>query len=67
MKTKLWSNHSHELAHQVVAGSLDLAIVTGIPETPKLSHLKLADNPHYVVMLADDPLASKRDFSWVSG
>jgi DNA-binding transcriptional LysR family regulator len=61
MKTKLWSNYSHELAHQVVAGTLDLAIVTGIPETPKLSHLKLADNPYYVAMLADDPLASKRE------
>jgi DNA-binding transcriptional LysR family regulator len=45
MKTKLWSNYSHELAHQVVAGTLDLAIVTGIPETPRLSHLKLASIP----------------------
>lgn len=61
MRIKLWSNLSHELANQVTAGSLDLAIVTGIPVTPKLTHLRLADNPYYIAMSGNDPLASKRE------
>ena len=41
MRTKLWSNYSNELARQVIAGDLDLALTTGVQETPKLSLLPL--------------------------
>jgi hypothetical protein len=37
MKIKLWSNYSHELARELMVGELDLALITGIPENPKLS------------------------------
>ncbi|MGH9587159.1 MAG: LysR family transcriptional regulator substrate-binding protein, partial [Acidobacteriaceae bacterium] len=61
LKIKVWSNYSHELAREVIAGALDLALVTGIPDTPKLSSLKVADVPPYVAMSNDDPLAGCRD------
>jgi len=61
MRVKLWSNYSNELAHQVIAGNLDLALITGVPDTPKLSVLKVADNPFYIAMSMDDDLAGHRE------
>ncbi len=58
---KLWSNFSQELAQQVVAGGLDLALITGVPQKPKLSLLHIADNPYYIVMASRDDLAVCRD------
>jgi DNA-binding transcriptional LysR family regulator len=57
LRIKFWSNYSHELARQVIAGTLDLALITGVPDTPKLSVLKVADNPFYIAMSVHDPLA----------
>jgi hypothetical protein len=45
MRVKFWSNYSNEIAHQVIVGTLDLALTTGVPDNPKLNVLKLADNP----------------------
>ncbi len=59
MRVKLWSNYSNELAHQVIAGTLDLALITGVPDTPKLTVLKIADNPFYISMSLDDELAKE--------
>jgi DNA-binding transcriptional LysR family regulator len=61
MRVKLWSNYSNELAHQVIAGTLDLALTTGVPDNPKLSVLKLAENPFYIAMSLDDELAVHRE------
>lgn len=61
MKIKLWSNYSNELAHQVIAGTLDLALITGVPENLKLSVLKIAENPFYIALLMDDELAVHRE------
>lgn len=61
MKIKLWSNFSNELAHQVIAGTLDLALITGVPDNPKLSVLKIADNPFYVTLSVNDELAVHRE------
>jgi DNA-binding transcriptional LysR family regulator len=61
LRIKLWSNYSHELAHQVIAGTLDLALITGVPDTPKLSVLKTADNPFYIALSRDDVLAGHRE------
>ncbi len=60
LKVKLWSNFSHELAQQVASGSLDLALITGVPQKHKLSMLHIADNPYYIVMAIDDELAAHR-------
>ena len=59
VKIRLWSNYSYELAHEVMIGSLDLALTTGIPENPKLSCLKLAEGPFYIALSSTDPLAAK--------
>jgi DNA-binding transcriptional LysR family regulator len=61
MRVKLWSNYSNELARQVIAGTLDLALITGVPDTPKLTALKVADNPFYISMSLDDELVMKRE------
>lgn len=61
MRVKLWSNYSTELAQQVIAGTLDLALITSIPETPKLSLLNVADNPFYIAMSLNDELAHHRE------
>jgi hypothetical protein len=57
-----WSSrYSHELAHEVSIGTLDLAITTGVPETPALSFLRLAEHPFYIAMSRHDPLAARRE------
>jgi DNA-binding transcriptional LysR family regulator len=61
MRIKQWSNYSNELARQVISGDLDAAVMTGIPETPKLSLLRLADNPFYIALATNDPLAQRRE------
>jgi DNA-binding transcriptional LysR family regulator len=61
MKVKLWSNFSNELAQRVIAGTLDLALITGVPHKPKLSALNIANNPFYIVMSNDDDLATHRE------
>jgi DNA-binding transcriptional LysR family regulator len=61
MKIKLWSNYSNELARQVIAGTLDLAVITGVPEKPQLSLLNIANNPFYIAMAMDDELAAHRE------
>jgi DNA-binding transcriptional LysR family regulator len=61
MRVKFWSNYSNELAHQVIVGTLDLALTTGVPDNPKLSVLKLADKPFYIAMSLDDELAVHRE------
>jgi DNA-binding transcriptional LysR family regulator len=60
LRVKLWSNYSHELARQVIAGTLDLALITGVPDTPRLSVLKIADNPFYIALSRNDALAERR-------
>jgi len=61
-----WSSHySHELAHEVSVGSLDLAITTGVPDTPALTFLRLAEHPFYIAMSRRDPLAGNRELRLV--
>ena len=61
LRVKLWSDYSNELAHQVIAGTLGLALISGVPDNPKLSALRVADDPFYIAMLADDDLAGNRE------
>jgi len=58
LKVKLWSNYSHELAHMVSTGELDLALITATPDTPQLSCLKVAESPVYIALSKDNGLAS---------
>jgi len=56
LKLKHWSNYSHELAHQVELGKLDMALVTAVPDTPKLNLLLVAESPLYIALLRDSPI-----------
>jgi DNA-binding transcriptional LysR family regulator len=55
------SNFSHEIAREVIAGTLDLALTTGLPENPKLTCLKMAEEPLYIAMSWNDCLATHRE------
>lgn len=61
MRVKVWSNFSNDLVQQVIAGSIDVAVVTGVPDSSKLRLEAVADNPFYIVMLMKDELASRRE------
>jgi DNA-binding transcriptional LysR family regulator len=63
MRIKLWSNFSNELARQVDTGTLDLAVITGVPHKPQLSVLNIADNPFYIAMQMEDELAKLREIN----
>ena len=55
------SSYSHEVARDVVGGTLDLGLTTGVPEIRNLTCLKLAEHPFYIAMLSRDPLAANRE------
>ena len=55
------SNYSHELAREVLAGTLDLALTTGLPENQKLTCLKMSEHPFYIAMSRNDGLAAQRE------
>lgn len=61
LKLKFSSDYPGELVHELITGALDLAVVTDVPENPKLSCLALAKHPYYVAMLADDSLAGQKE------
>ncbi len=61
LKVKLWSSYSHELAHKVATGELDLALVTSVPDCPTLSFLTVAETPLYIALSKEDPLADREE------
>lgn len=73
LRIKLWSDYSHELAHQVALGKLAIALVTAVPDMPKLNLLTVADAPVYIALSKQHPLASRKelriedvhDYDWV--
>lgn len=46
---------------QVVTGTLDIALITGVPDTSKLNLVTIADNPFYVALSMKDELAAHRE------
>lgn len=59
LKIELSSQYSCELAHELLAGMLDLAIVTEPPESPFLTMVKVAEAPFYIAMSKRDQLAER--------
>jgi DNA-binding transcriptional LysR family regulator len=57
MRVELSSQYSFDLAHEVLAGGLDLGIVTEPPESPLLTTAKIAEAPFYIAMSEEDVLA----------
>ena len=53
------SRLSTELMHDVLDGSLDLAFLTGMPDTPRLTGSLVADQTFWIALPDDDPLADK--------
>ena len=58
LKVQLSSQFSYDLVHDVLAGTLDLAITTEPPLSPKLSAIKIATSPFYIAMSDDDETAA---------
>jgi DNA-binding transcriptional LysR family regulator len=61
LRVKTWSHYSHELAHLVIAGKLSMALISAVPDTPKLSLLPVAEHPIYIALSTDDPLAHHKE------
>ena len=54
----LTSELAVELSHDLLNGTLDLAFLTGIPETPQISSVSVSRQHFFVVMLDQDELAA---------
>jgi DNA-binding transcriptional LysR family regulator len=60
LKIELSQQFSPELVRDVLAGSLDLAIVTEPAESKRLTMTKVAEAPFYIAMPEEDELAYER-------
>jgi DNA-binding transcriptional LysR family regulator len=52
------SESSYDLVHDLLAGSVDLALVTEPPESPLLTTVQIGETPFYIAMSNRDELAS---------
>jgi DNA-binding transcriptional LysR family regulator len=59
LKVELSSQFSFDLAHEVLAGELDLAIATEPPESRQLTAIKIDESPFYIAMSKKDILAGE--------
>jgi DNA-binding transcriptional LysR family regulator len=57
LRVELTSQFSCELVHQVLGGSLDLAIATEPPESSLMTTVKIDESPFYIAMSERDKLA----------
>jgi DNA-binding transcriptional LysR family regulator len=63
LKLDLPSRFSLDLVHDVLAGTLDLAIVTDPPESPVLSTLLISESPFFITMSTEDDLAHRQQLA----
>ncbi len=59
LQIELSSGFSAEILHGLLSGFTDLAVLVAPPETASISMTVLADEPFYITMGQDDPLAAK--------
>lgn len=57
LRIELSSQFSYDLVHELLAGSLDLAIATEPPQSPLLTTIQVAESPFYIGMAEGDALA----------
>jgi DNA-binding transcriptional LysR family regulator len=57
LRIEVTSQYSCDLARELLAGGLDLAIATEPPESPLLTTVKVAEAPFYIAMSRRDELA----------
>jgi DNA-binding transcriptional LysR family regulator len=60
---ELVSQYSVELAHDLMAGAIDLALATEPPESPSLTRVKVTQAPFYIAMSKQHDLAMSRQVS----
>ncbi len=63
LRVELSSQFSCDLVHDVLAGSMDLAITTEPPLSPMLSATKIAESPFYIAMSDEHELATHEALS----
>jgi DNA-binding transcriptional LysR family regulator len=61
LKIQLTSKLTADSAHDLLNGTLDLAFLTGIPSTPRLSAVTVAKQSFFVAMLEEDKLAQNQE------
>lgn len=59
LRIELTSQYSYGLAHELIAGGLDLAIVTEPPKSRILTTLEITEDPFYIGMSKRDGLAGR--------
>lgn len=59
LQIELSSGFSAEILHGLLSGLTDLAVLVAPPETASISMTLLTEEPFYIAMSADDPLAAK--------
>jgi DNA-binding transcriptional LysR family regulator len=59
LRIELSSQYSCDLVHDVLAGALDLAVVTQPQESPLLTTVKVSESPFYIAMSKKDELAGR--------
>jgi len=57
LRIEFTSEFAYDLIHDLLAGSLDLAVATEPPESPILTTVKIAESPFYIAMSKRDKLA----------
>ena len=60
---ELTSKLAVDLSHDLLEGTLDLAFLTGIPDTPRITSVLVSRQHFFVVMLEDDELAWSNEIS----
>ena len=63
LKVELSSQFSCDLVHDVLAGSMDLAVTTEPPLSPMLSATKISESPFYIAMSDEHELAIQESLS----
>ena len=58
LRIEISSHYSCELVDEILAGTLDVAIVTEPPESPLLTTVQIAELPFYIAMSKRDKLAA---------
>ncbi len=61
LRVEVTSKFSFDLTHDLLNGTLDLAFLTGVPETPRLTSIVVSSKPFFVAMLEADELAESME------
>ncbi len=64
LRIELASQYSVDLVHDLLDGTLDLAIANEPPESALLTQMQIADSPFYIAMARRDALAEKPEVTF---